>query len=546
MNKKRRIALGLDYGTLSGRAVLVDIADGSELAAEVLSYPHGVMDDEFHGKKLPAGWALQDPADYLEVLRVTVPAAMKKAGVKPEEIVGVGVDFTSCTVLPTKEDGTPLCFLPEYREDPRAYVKLWKDHGALSQAARLEEALAAAYPERLKTYGGKVSPEWLFPKIMETAENAPELYRAADRFIEAGDWIVRMLTGCEARSACQAGYKALWNRREGYLPNSFWAGLVPEMDGIIGTKIPEKVVNAASKIGEVNEKGAELTGLAVGTPVSSVYIDAHAAFPGSGVTRDGTLLLIVGTSTCQILLGEEEKKVPGICGVVDSGIIPGYFGYEAGQAATGDIFDWFVKNCVPASYAKEAEERGIGLHKLLREKAMDKAPGEGGLVALDWWNGNRSPLQDSSLSGLIVGMTLTTKPEDIYRALLEATAFGTKLIIDNFEANGVAIGSIVACGGIAVKDALMMQIYADVTGRSIRIAASDQTMAVGSAVLGAAVSGAYRDIHEAAAAMGRLRETVYEPIPAHTEAYRKLYGIYRTLHERFMDGGIMRQLRDIK
>ena len=545
----KQYSIGIDFGTLSGRAVLVRHADGKELASAVMEYPHGVMDRElWDGTPLPPDFALQHPQDYLDVLADVVPRVLAEAGITAEEIAGVCVDFTSCTVIPALADGTPLCFLEKFSHNPHAYVKLWKHHAAQPQADRIN-ALAAERGEAwLKRLGGKISPEFMLPKALELLECAPEVYEAAELLIDAGDWINLMLTGEDHRSACAAGYKGLWHYRDGY-PADFIRALDPRLSDLIGKKIPADVVPVGAKVGEITPAGAARCSLAVGTAVGASIIDAHAALPAAGITDPGRLLLIVGTSGVQIVLGEEDRDVPGMCGVVRDGVIPGYLAYESAQAALGDQFDWFVKNCVPAAYTAEAEAAGMNIHKFLREKAKKLAVGESGLVALDWWNGNRSVLLNMNLTGLIVGLTLTTRPEEIYRALLESTAYGTRMIIDNYEACGITVDEIIAAGGIAVKDELIMQIYADVTGREIRIVSSAQSGALGSAILAAAAAGAFPSVKDAAAAMGGVREEpVYVPDPEARKAYDLLYAEYTLLHDTFGRGenDVMKRLKEIR
>ena len=541
-------SIGVDFGTLSGRAVLVRHADGAEIAASTYTYPHAVMDRTLpDGTVLPPDFALQHPQDYLDVLANTIPAVLAQAGVHAEEIAGIGIDFTACTMLPVKADGTPLCLTPQFASQPHAYVKLWKHHAAQAQADRINALAEERGKKWLSRYGGKISSEWMMPKILETLEKAPEVYAAADRLIEAADWITWTLCGEEHRSACHAGYKAIWHDRDGY-PEEFLSALHPGLAGIVGTKIPREAFSVGVKIGEMTEKGASLCGLVPGIAVASANIDAHVALPAVGVTEPGKLLMIMGTSTCHILLGEEEREVPGMCGVVRGGAMPGYLAYEAGQSCVGDHFDWFVKNCVPAAYFAEAEKQGVSIHKILREKAKKLAVGESGLVALDWWNGNRSVLVDADLTGVMLGMTLTTRPEEIYRALLEATAYGTRVIIENFENAGVSVGDLYACGGIAEKDELMMQIYADVTGREIRISGSPQAPALGSAIFGAVAAGAFDSVSEAAARMGKVKDLVYRPNSEAHEMYSRLFAEYLILHDYFGRGAndVMKRLKDIR
>ncbi len=550
----RKYSLGIDFGSLSGRALLVEVDTGREVATAVRNYTHGFIEDVLpaSGQRLPHDWTIQDPEDYIEVLRDTVPAVLKEAGVSPEDVIGVGIDFTACTCLPIDAEGTPLCFLPEFRKEPHAYVKKWKHHAAQDEANRLNAVAARRGEAFLARYGGKISSEWLFPKIWQVLDEAPHIYTAADRFLEATDWIVLLLTGVEARNSCTAGYKAMWHKRDGYPSNEFFKALDPALEHVVDEKLSRNIRPIGEKAGEINARGAELTGLLPGTAVAVGNVDAHVAVPAVGIAEEGRMLMIMGTSTCHMILGTEEHNVPGMCGVVEDGILPGYLGYEAGQSCVGDHFDWFVRTCVPESYRKEAEARGLGIHALLREKASVQKPGESGLLALDWWNGNRSVLVDVDLTGMMVGLTLATRPEEIYRALIEATAYGTRMIIETFEANGVPVREILACGGIASKDPMMMQIYADVTRREFRISASDQTVALGSAMFGAVAAGkargGYNSIFEAARVMPRLKDLVYRPNPAHAEVYDRLYAEYRILHDYFGRGenDVMKRLKEIR
>ncbi|MCM8901349.1 ribulokinase [Caldicoprobacter algeriensis] len=550
----KKYAIGVDFGTQSGRAVLVEVDTGREVATAVKEYPHGVMDEYLpDGKtKLEPDWALQHPQDYLDVLAETIPAVLKEAGVSNEDVIGIGIDFTACTMLPIDKDGTPLCFYDEYKSHPHAYVKLWKHHAAQDEANRLNQIAAERGEEFLQRYGGKISSEWLFPKIWQILNEAPEIYERAAKFIEAADWIVLQLTGQEKRNSCTAGYKAIWHKRKGYPSKDFFRALDPRLENVVDEKLSRDIYPIGTKAGEITEKAARLTGLKPGTAVAVGNVDAHVAVPAVGITEEGKMLMIMGTSTCHMLLGKEEKMVPGICGVVEDGIIPGYMGYEAGQSCVGDHFEWFVKNCVPAAYVQEAKEKGISVYRLLAEKAQKLAVGESGLVALDWWNGNRSVLVDVDLTGVIVGCTLLTKPEEIYRALIEATAYGTRMIIETFEEHGIPIYELYAAGGIAEKDPFMMQIYADVTNREIRISGSPQAPALGSAMFGAVAAGkergGYDSIVEAAKVMAKVKDTVYRPIPENVKMYDRLYAEYKILHDYFGRGAndVMKRLKEIK
>lgn len=549
-------SIGVDYGTESGRAVLVDLADGRVIATSVMNYPDGVIDEKLPGSdvRLEKDWALQNPDDYMEVFVETVKDVLQqtKGQIKVQDIIGIGIDFTSCTVLPVKNDGTPLCDIPSLRSNPHSWVKLWKHHAAQDEANRLNEKASRLDDSFLPRYGGKISSEWLFPKLWQILNEAPVIYEEMDRFIEATDWVIWQLTGQEKRNSCTAGYKAIWHKQYGFPDDSFFKSLDPRLEHVIDEKLSREFHPVGSKAGELTERMAEKTGLLAGTAVAVGNVDAHVSAPAAGVTKPGSMLMIMGTSTCDILLGETEQMVPGMCGVVEDGAIPGYFAYEAGQSAVGDIFAWFVNRAVPENYYREAENKNISVHQLLEEKASRLAIGESGLLALDWLNGNRSILVDVDLTGLILGLTLDTKPEDIYRALIEATAYGKRLIIDTFEENGVPIHNLVACGGLPYKNQMLMQIYADVTGKEISVSGHPQTPAVGSAMFGAVAAGrsagGYDTITEAAERMAKVNPEKITPIPENVSRYETLYVEYKKLHDYFGRGenNVMKTLKDLK
>ncbi len=550
----RKYAIGVDFGTESGRAVLVDVADGREVAAAVYAYANGVIDEKLPGSdiRLEPDWALQDPNDYLETFKQAVPALLKKSGVNPEDVIGLGIDFTACTMLPTKADGTPLCFLPEWRDNPHAWVKLWKHHAAQPEANKLNRIAHELGYTFLDRYGNKISSEWFFPKAWQILDEAPEVYEAADRLIEGADWVVWQLTGEEKRNSCTAGYKAIWSKREGFPVNEFFKALDPRMERIVDEKLSRDIYPLGAKAGGLTKTAAAWTWLNAGTAVAIANVDAHVSVPAATVSEPGRMVIIMGTSNCHMVLGTEEHIVPGMCGYVEDGIVPGFFGYEAGQSCVGDHFAWFVENCVPAAYEREAEASGIDIHRLLEAKAANLKPGESGLLALDWWNGNRSVLVDVDLTGMLLGATLATKAEEIYRALIEATAYGTRIIIETFEENGVPVNEIVATGGLPDRNKLLMQIYADVTGRPIHIADTSQGGALGSAMHGAVAAGAaeggYDSIFEASKQMARLRDEAYYPIPEHKAVYDRLFAEYVTLHDYFGRGAndLMKRLKQLK
>ncbi|GAP22646.1 ribulokinase [Leptolinea tardivitalis] len=549
-----RYTIGVDFGSESGRAVLVDISNGKEIATSVYPYSHSVIDEKLPDSdiRLDLDWALQDPDDYIRTFQKTIPDVLRTSGVKPEDVIGLGIDFTACTMLPTKADGTPLCDLPEYRKNPHAWVKLWKHHAAQPEADLINKTAREMGESWLDRYGGKISSEWFFSKALQIANEAPDIYKAADRLIEAADWVVWRLTGVETRNSCTAGYKAIWSKREGFPSKKFFKALNPLIENIVEEKMSTHIVPIGQKAGGLSDEAAAWTGLIPGTAVAVANVDAHVAVPAATVTEPGRMVMIMGTSTCDMVLGTEEHIVPGMCGYVEDGIIPGYFGYEAGQSCVGDHFAWFVENCVPAAYQQEAAERKIDIHNLLEEKAARLKPGESGLVALDWWNGNRSVLVDVNLTGLMLGMTLSTKPEEMYRALIEATAYGKRMIIETFQKNGVPIKELVACGGLPDKNHLLMQIYADVIGVPLKVSASKQTPALGSAMFGAVAAGktagGYASIVDAAKAMAAIKDVVYTPIPENQKVYEKLYSEYVILHDYFGRGAndAMKRLKAIK
>ncbi len=546
------VVLGIDYGTESGRALLVDARDGSELGSAVSAYSNAVLDRALpDGTPLPPDFALQDPDDYLRVLDA-IPGLLRSTGIQPEQVIGIGTDFTACTVLPTRADGTPLCRLGEFRSNPHAWVKLWKHHAAQPQADRINELGGRRREEFIARYGGRYSAEWLFSKLLETLEKAPAVYRAAERFLEAADWIIWQLCGQERRNTCTAGYKAMWFPDAGGFPaRDFFAGLNPDFADA-AAKLAARYYALGSAAGGLTPAMAERTGLRPGTPVAVGNVDAHGAVPACTVVEPGRMVMIMGTSICHMLLGDDKRMVEGMCGVVRDGIIPGTWGYEAGQSAVGDIFAWFFRAAVPESAAAAARAAGQPLPDWLEAQARRLAPGESGLLALDWWNGNRSILVNHHLSGLLLGCTLQTQPQEIYRALLEATAFGTLAIIEAMEQAGVPVRELVACGGLPNRNPLLMQIYADVAGREIHVAASEQTCALGAAMHAAVAAGAdrggYADIRQAAQAMARLRPQSFRPDAAAHAVYRDLYREYLALHDYFGRGAnpVMARLRRLR
>src|SRR3954454_6063746 len=537
--------VGVDYGTLSGRAVVVRVSDGTELGSAVFPYPHGVMDRTLAatGERLPPDWALQVPSDYVDVLRNAVPPALAEAGVRGEDVIGIGTDFTACTVLPVLGDGTPLCELPEFTDRPHAYVKLWKHHAAQPHADRIT-ALAEERRERwLPRYGGRISSEWEFAKGLQLLEEDPEVYARMDHWVEAADWIVWQLCGTYVRDACTTGYKAIHQDGE-YPSRDYLAALNPGFARFAEEKVAHPIGALGALAGTLTAEAAAWTGLPEGIAVCVGNVDAHVTAPAAQAVEPGQMVAIMGTSTCHVMSSDRLGEVPGMCGVVDGGIVPGLWGYEAGQTGVGDIFGWFVDTCVPRAYVEEAARRRQGVHEYLTELAAAQPVGAHGLVALDWHNGHRSVLVDHELSGLVVGQTLATRPEDTYRALIEATAFGARRIVEAFEDAGVPVEEFIVAGGL-LKNRFLMQVYADVLRRPLSVIGSDQGPALGSAIHAAVAAGAYPGIEEAASAMGKRTEAAYVPDEARADAYDRLYAEYRRLHDFFGDGQMLHKLRAI-
>ncbi len=535
-----KYSIGVDFGTLSGRSLLVNIDSGEEVGSCVHEYKHGVMDQFLpDGTPLGVDWALQDPQDYLDVLAITIPGVIKQAGINNEDIVGIGIDFTGCTVLPLNHKRIPLSFIEEYKTNPHAYVKLWKHHAAQSQADKITEIAQERNETFLKRYGGKISSEWLFPKLLQILEEDPKLYSDIDCFIEASDWIVYILTGELIRNTCAMGYKAMWSKKEGLPSEDFFKAVNGQFGNVAISKIKGRIQSIGTKAGNITAEAANLTGLKPGTAVAVGHFDAAGSLVGAGISEPGAMLAVIGTSTCHIILNDVEKYIPGICGYVEDGMIPGYFGYEAGQSGVGDIFQWFVENNIPNSYFQEAENRSLKIQDYLSELACVKMPGESGLIALDWLNGNRSVLVNGRLSGVIAGLTLMTKPEDIYRSFLESTGFGTRKIIDTFEDYGVSINYLVASGGIPQKNSFMMQMYADILNKEVKISGSPNNCALSAAIWGAIAAGTknggYDKLSDAVNKMSNVQAKSYYPCVEFHSLYNQMYKYYLQLHDYFGD-----------
>lgn len=526
-----RLALGLDFGTESVRALLVDL-QGNERGIAVAGYPHGQITQRLPGtnEPLPAEFALQHPGDWLTAAAKAVKGALKAAQADGGEVLGIGVDFTSCTMLPAAADGTPLCLLPQFTAEKYAWPKLWKHHAALSQTERFNAVARKRKEPWLARYGGVIGLEWFFPKVWETLERAPAVYKAADVWLEAGDWFVWQLVGGPAeslpRSTCQAGYKAMWNSHTGYPSRDFFSALSPKLADVAEKKMPGRLLSPGERAGELCPALAKRLGLPAGIAVSAAIIDAHAGVPGAGAAEPDTLVMVLGTSSCHMLNSRAEKLLPGVAGVVEGGILPGLFGYETGQAAVGDAFDWLRRLAGQKDFQQ------------LDRSAAELPPGAEEVVCVDWLNGCRTPLMDGALKGAFRGVSLGHGPAHLYRALIEGTANGVRWIVELLDNGGVPVRKLVATGGLPHHNPLLVQIYADVLGRPIVVHPCKHGPALGAAILGAMAAGkkqtGFGSVAAAIRAMAQPRDgaagrqaVTVTPTKAHRKAYDDLYRGYR-------------------
>jgi L-ribulokinase len=543
-----KYVIGVDYGTLSGRALIVRASDGHEMGSAVFEYPNAVMDRVLNssGAALGPDWALQDAQDYVEVLKHAVPEALRVSGINPADVVGIATDFTACTMIPVLEDGTPLSQLPEFKDNPHAYVKLWKHHAAQPHADRINRLARDRKEKWLPRYGGQISSEWELAKGLQLLEEAPKVYNHMYKFVEAADWIIWQLCGTYVRNACTAGYKG--NLQDGQYPSrEYFKALNPAFEMFAQEKIAHTIGELGDNAGPLTAQAAQWTGLSAGIAVAVGNVDAHVTAPAAKATEPGQMVAIMGTSTCHVMNHDAITEVPGMCGVVDGGIVSGLYGYEAGQSGVGDIFAWYVDNQVPQKYFDAAKAANKSIHQHLTDLAADEAVGAHGLVALDWHSGNRSVLVDHELSGLVIGATLTTTAEQIYRALLEATAFGTRIIVDTFAKSGVPVKEFIVAGGL-LKNAFLMQVYSDVTRLPISTIDTDQGPALGSAIHAAVAAGVYSNVNQAAEVMGRVNKHVYTPNEERAKQYDALYREYLELHDYFGRGAnnVMKRLKQMK
>ncbi|MBK7978939.1 MAG: ribulokinase [Ignavibacteriae bacterium] len=555
MNK---YAIGLDFGTNSCRSLIVNIENGREIASHVFNYPTG--DAGVIIDKNDTNLARQNPADYIEGIEIIVKEAITKAkksisDFDAKDIISIGVDTTGSSPMPVDADGNPLCFKNEFKTNNASYVWLWKDHTSFEEAAEITKLASEIRPNYLSKIGGVYSSEWFWSKILHCKNTAPEVYNEAHSWIEICDWITGHLIGdinpiTVKRSVCAAGHKAMYNDDWNGLPDSEFLNTLSPNFGDLRNRLYDKAYSSETLAGYLSKDWAEKLGLTSMVAVAVGAFDAHMGAVGAGIS-EGTLVKILGTSTCDIMVTNSKQKIndiPGVCGIVRNSVIENYYGIEAGQSAVGDIFLWFVNNFVPEKYGSTLDEKFVNLEN----EASKLLPGETGLLALDWNNGNRTVLVDVRLTGLILGQTLHTQPHEIYRTLIEATAFGALKIIDRIEDNEVRINDIVNCGGLAIKNKLLMQIYADVTNRPMKVSKSEQTPALGAAIFSTVAAGnnngGYDKIDNAIKSMTGV-DKVYHPIQENVEVYKKLYTLYVQLHDSFgtkeWNGNLFNVMKDL-
>ncbi len=535
MPDKAALALGLDFGTESVRALFVDL-DGNQHGWATSRYKHGQITSKLPGTglRLPANYALQHPGDWMDSAAKATRNAWRKVGDKSRRLLGVGVDFTSCTMLPTQLDGTPLCMLPKFRRKPLAWPKLWKHHGAIRQTEFINQVARTRREAFLEQCGGKIGLEWFFPKLMETLQDAPEVYKATDVWIEAGDWLVWQLVGGPAsdvaRSTCQAGYKGLWNAIDGFPSKPFMRAIDPVLVDVVRTKMPGRMRVPGQLAGRLCQSAAKRLGLKEGTPVSTAIIDAHAGVPGVGAADPGMLVMVSGTSACHMINATEYRRIPGVAGVVKDGILPGMYGYETGQAAVGDAFDWLRRLVGEKSFGRMAK------------KAAALDPGADGALCLDWFNGCRTPLMDGNLRGAFFGLTLAHQSHHLYRAILEASAFGLRWIVDMMRERGMPVKKFIATGGLPHRNPFFVQVVADVLGETVLIHPSQQGPALGAAILGAVAAGkragGFSSVRSAVRTIGGIRKgvagregTTVTPNRENVKRYAPVYRRYRETAE---------------
>ena len=552
MGSKDKYALGFEFKTKTAEAILVDVNNGKTVASAINNYQYGLITKKLPGTdiELNPHWSLHHPNDYINALKRTVPKLLKESQVQPNQIIGIGIAFEGSIIIPTLKDGTPLALVDEFKNEPHAWPKHWKQQTAHDKAEQLTQIAVDRLEIFLDRYGGKIEPECFFSKVWEIFDESPNVYHAADRLIEATDWIVWQLTGIESRNISAAGFKALWSKSEGFPLETFFGAMHPNLSNIIQEKMMSEISPLGTQIGTLTESAASWMKLTPGIPIAAGMLSNYAAVPAATVIEPGKMVLILNDSLSQIVLSDKEFRIPGILGMVKDGVIPGFISFETGQSSGMNHLSWFLENALPGKYEKEARKQKIDKSQLIEEKAIALEPGQSGLIALDWLNGNQSILRDRNLQGIVVGLSLETKPEEIYRALVEATIFGTRKIFETFIASGMAIDEIIVVGGDPVKNRLFLSTLAQVANMEIKIAKSSHVPALGAATYAAVAAGenlgGYNTIQEAVRHMAHLREKTFIPNNADKQTYSRLYSEFTSLHDYFGFGhnNVMKRLKN--
>ncbi len=554
MTTQNYYTIGVDFGARSAQAILVDVTTGNLISSVDYQYPYGLITENLPGSdiQLDPGWSLHHPKDYLNALKRAIPKLIREGDVLADQVIALGIDFKGSTLIPTTSDGTPLALIEDYKDEPHAWPKTWKHTAAREKASKLTQLASDRFETFLDRYGGQINAEWFFPKVWELYDDNSSLYNAADRLIEAADWIVWQLTGIESRNLCAAGYKGLWSKSEGFPLETFFSALDPDLTNVIDDKMKRDIIQIGEQAGELTEEAAKMLHLAPGTPVASGMLSPYTAVPAASVAEPGKMVLMLGSNFELLVLAKKEYRVPGMAGMVEDSLVPGLVGYEAEQAGGGNHFEWFINNGIPSEYERLARKQKISLFKLMDQRAAELVPGESGLVCLDWWNGNRSILADRELTGLILGLSLDTTPEEIYRSILEAATFGTRKIFETFIASGVPINEIIVAGGKTIRNELLLEILANVSRMEIKVTDTPHTSALGSAMYAAVAAGesrgGYDTIQEAAQKMAHLSTKTYIPNNNDKKTYNRLYSEYTLLHDYFGYGhnNAMKRLNTIR
>lgn len=546
-----KYTIGVDFGQNSGRAILIDVDSGEQIAVSTYDYYYGIMNRNFiDGTPLPHNWSIANPQDYLDVLNNVIRGVLEN--ISPGDVIGLGIDFSYCCMLPVTKDGTPLCFTNEFKNNPHAYVKLNNHISATAEAKHMLQVAQKRNETWLDCYNNSIGADWLFPKILETYNNAPEIYNAAGYFIEVTDWLVWQLTDIQVRNSFAAGYKALWNKEYGYPTKDYFKEINPEFENIVQDKLDAPIASIGTMAGGISRKGSELTGLKVGTAVSIGSVDIVSCMPTVKLTGENKMLAVMGSSSIFLTMSSLNNQVDGVIGPIPDGIIPGYSGYKANQAAVGETFSWLLNNYLPPEYHECAKREGRNLHSYLAQLMMKQKAGESGIVFLNWLRGNKSPLMNPNLTALFVGMTLNTKVEHMYRAVIESMAFDTRRIMDCFAQKGIEIDTFIGVGTIAERNPFIMQLYADILKTPVKVSGTQLAPVIGSAIFGACAAGSqvggYDSLTTASAVMGNLKPTTYYPIIENVNIYDRLYNEYCNLCDIFSDNNnnIMNNLKSIQ